>query len=89
MPAHITLGMNAAGAQLAIADDGPGLSGADAAHAFDPFYRAEDSRARSSGGTGLGLAIVRSVIEAHGGTITIASAPGEGAAFTIWVPYDH
>ena len=57
--------------------------------AFDRFYRSEGSRARTSGSTGLGLAIVRSVIEAHGGTITLASAPGEGAAFTIWLPYDQ
>jgi two-component system, OmpR family, sensor kinase len=89
VPAHITLGIHGAGAQLVIADNGPGLGEADAAHAFDRFYRSEHSRARTSGGTGLGLAIVRSVIEAHGGTITIASAPGEGAAFTIWLPFDH
>jgi two-component system OmpR family sensor kinase len=87
--AHVTLGADGRGAQLVIADDGPGLTESDAAHAFDRFYRSEESRARSSGGTGLGLAIVRSVIEAHGGTISLASASGEGAAFTIWLPYDH
>jgi signal transduction histidine kinase len=72
-----------------IADDGPGLPEPDTARAFDPFYRSEESRARSSGGTGLGLAIVRSVVEAHGGTITLGSAPGEGAAFTIWLPFNQ
>jgi two-component system OmpR family sensor kinase len=87
--AHVTLGADGRGAQLVISDDGPGLTESDAAHAFDRFYRSEESRARSSGGTGLGLAIVRSVIEAHGGTISLASASGEGAAFTIWLPYDH
>jgi signal transduction histidine kinase len=66
----------------------PGFTEPDAARAFDPFYRSEDSRARSSGGTGLGLAIVGSVIDAHGGTITLTSTPSEGAAFTIWLPVD-
>jgi two-component system OmpR family sensor kinase len=89
VPAHVTLGIDGAGIQLVIADDGPGLSAADAAHVFDRFYRSEDSRARSSGGTGLGLAIVRSVIEAHGGTISLATAPDEGAAFTIWLPFEQ
>jgi two-component system OmpR family sensor kinase len=89
VPAHIWLGVDRTGAQLVIADDGPGLSEPDATHAFDRFYRSEESRARSSGGTGLGLAIVRSVIEAHGGTITLASAPGEGAVFSIWLPSDR
>jgi two-component system OmpR family sensor kinase len=86
VPAYITLRLDHAGAQVVIADDGPGFTEPDTARAFDPFYRSEDSRARSSGGTGLGLAIVRSVIDAHGGTITLASTPGEGAAFTIWLP---
>lgn len=89
VPAHISLVIHGAGAQLVIADEGLGLSEADAAHAFDRFYRSEDSRARTSGGTGLGLAIVRSVIEAHCGTITLATAPGEGAAFTVWLPFDQ
>jgi two-component system, OmpR family, sensor kinase len=73
-------------AVLTIADEGPGLAAADAAHAFDRFYRAEESRARASAGSGLGLAIVRSVIEAHHGTVTLETAPGAGATFTIRLP---
>jgi len=87
--AHITLCIDGAGAKLVIADDGPGLTEQDATRAFDRFYRSEDSRARSSGGTGLGLAIVHSVVEAHDGTITLASAPGEGVSFTIWLPVEQ
>jgi two-component system, OmpR family, sensor kinase len=87
--AHITLEVDGARTKLVVADEGPGLAAQGAERAFDRFYRSEDSRARSSGGTGLGLAIVRSVIEAHGGTITLASAPGAGAAFTIWLPCDR
>jgi two-component system OmpR family sensor kinase len=88
VPAHITLRLAGDRAQLVIADEGPGLAEPDTAHAFDPFYRSEDSRARSSGGTGLGLAIARSVVEAHGGEITLASTPGKGAALTIWLPLE-
>ncbi len=86
--AHVTLADDGLRTMLVIADEGPGLAEPDAAAAFDPFYRSEDSRARSSGGTGLGLAIVRSVIEAHGGTITLASAPSNGVTLTIWLPVD-
>jgi two-component system OmpR family sensor kinase len=85
-PAHVRLGAAAGHAELVISDEGPGLSDVDATHAFDRFYRSEESRARNSGGTGLGLAIVRSIIEAHGGTISLASAPGGGATFTILLP---
>jgi len=86
--AHITLAVDGAHAKLMIADAGPGLTEGDAARAFDRFYRSEDSRARTGGGTGLGLAIARSVVEAHGGEITLASAPGQGAAFTIRLQRD-
>ena len=73
-------------AVLTIADDGPGLSDDDAARVFDRFFRPEGSRSRTSGGSGLGLAIVRSVVEAHGGSVDLETAPGAGAAFTIRLP---
>ena len=56
-----------------------------AAHVFDRFYRGgmpEDG----DDGLGLGLAIVRAIVEAHGGTVTVKSALGEGAQFTIFLP---
>ena len=86
--AHVTLEVDDARTRLVISDEGPGLSEEDAARAFDRFYRSEGSRARSSGGTGLGLAIVQSLIEAHGGTITLTSAPGRGVALTIRLPVE-
>ncbi|MBN1094136.1 HAMP domain-containing histidine kinase [Blastococcus sp. TML/M2B] len=72
---------------LRVADEGPGMADADAARAFERFYRADTSRTRNggaeAGGTGLGLAIVSSLVQAHGGTIELATAPGRGAAFTV------
>ena len=52
---------------ITVADQGPGMSAADATHAFDRFYRADVARSRDSGGSGLGLAIGKAIVEAHGG----------------------
>jgi two-component system OmpR family sensor kinase len=62
---------------LVVRDDGPGMDEAQLAQAFDRFWRADPGRG-PSGGTGLGLAIVRSIALAHGGTVSLDSAPGEG-----------
>jgi signal transduction histidine kinase len=48
------------------------------ARVFDPFYRADKSRARASGGAGLGLTLCRRIAQLHGGTLDIASEPGKG-----------
>jgi signal transduction histidine kinase len=77
---------------LRVADEGPGMDPADAARAFERFYRADASRTRGedstakAGGTGLGLAIVSSLVAAHGGSVELRTAPGEGAAFTLRLP---
>ena len=73
-------------ASLAVADDGPGLAPDAAAKVFEPFYRADESRARETGGAGLGLAIVAAIVEAHGGEVRLDTAPGAGAAFTVSLP---
>jgi signal transduction histidine kinase len=67
-----------------VSDDGPGIAPADQERIFERFYRAPGSR--SGEGTGLGLAIARWIVEEHQGTITLRSVPGEGAAFTVWLP---
>ena len=72
---------------LAVKDDGPGFGDADPKLLFDRFYRADASRSRGTGGTGLGLAIVKSVVEAHDGTIEVASTPGEGTVFKLRFPF--
>ena len=79
---------------LEVADRGPGMAEEDAAHVFERFYRADSSRARSSGGTGLGLSIAAALVTAQRGTLTVTTAPGEGATFALRVPlvppaYDH
>jgi two-component system OmpR family sensor kinase len=68
---------------LRVADDGPGMAEADAERVFERFYRADTSRTREAGGTGLGLAIVASLVSAHGGTVDLRTAPGEGAVFSV------
>lgn len=68
---------------LAVADDGPGLSPEHAATVFDRFTRGDASRSRHAGGAGLGLAIARSIVEAHGGTLELITAPGAGCTFAI------
>jgi two-component system OmpR family sensor kinase len=85
-PVRVGVGTVGAEAVLVIEDSGPGLSTEEAARAFDRFYRADASRARTTGGAGLGLAIVRSIVTAHGGRVEIHSAPGQGAAFRILLP---
>ncbi|WP_246063223.1 sensor histidine kinase [Blastococcus colisei] len=77
---------------LRVADEGPGLHPADAARAFERFFRADASRARGedgvakAGGTGLGLAIVSSLVAAHGGSVDLATGTGQGATFTVRLP---
>ncbi|MFD5828850.1 sensor histidine kinase, partial [Lentzea sp. NPDC060358] len=72
-------------AVVRVSDTGPGIPQADQARIFDRFYRVDDSRTRQRGGSGLGLAVVRSLVEAHGGSIGLASRPGE-TVFTIRLP---
>jgi signal transduction histidine kinase len=72
--------------QIRIEDSGAGIASEDLPHIFDWFYRSVGTRLSQRQGSGLGLAIVRNVIEAHGGTVTIASALGAGTVVTMELP---
>lgn len=76
-------------AVLTVEDTGNGIAPEELPHVFERFWRAEKSRSRHTGGSGLGLSIVRHFVEAHGGTITADSEPGNGAVFTIRLPLDR
>jgi two-component system, chemotaxis family, CheB/CheR fusion protein len=75
-------------AELEVRDDGPGIDPAAQAGLFTRFYQAgrEAASASARQGLGLGLYIAREIVEAHGGHISVASAPGQGAAFTVRLP---
>src|SRR5215469_2718234 len=71
---------------LEVDDHGPGLSKEQADRVFERFYRADQARRRKTGGAGLGLAIVKALVDAHGGTTGVETAPGDGATFWITLP---
>ncbi len=72
--------------ELAVADNGPGISPDDLPHLFERFYRGDRARTRASGGSGLGLAIAKQWVEAHGGRIWAENLPEGGARFTVRLP---
>jgi len=71
---------------LEVRDNGIGMSPRTSRRIFHRFYQADQTLARSAGGCGLGLSIVRFIVDAHGGSIDVASRPGEGSTFTVTLP---
>ncbi len=69
-----------------VRDHGIGIDPGDLPRLFTPFFRSDRSRARGTGGIGLGLALAKRIVEAHGGTIAVQSAPGEGTVVRVTVP---
>lgn len=73
-------------AGFTIRDNGMGIPKEELPFIFERFYRADKSRNRATGGSGIGLTIVKSIIQAHGGQITVESTLGEGSMFTVTLP---
>ena len=71
---------------LTITDEGTGIETADVEQVFGRFYRGENARRLHVPGTGLGLTIVRSIVEAHGGVVSLESTLGEGTSVCVLLP---
>ncbi|HVM33054.1 MAG TPA: HAMP domain-containing sensor histidine kinase [bacterium] len=84
--ARLTLSDSPEGAKVEVKDFGLGIPEADREKVFEPFYRVDPSRAKQTGGYGLGLSLCREIMKAHGGTISLASAPGQGTTVTLIFP---
>ncbi|MBO8202837.1 sensor histidine kinase [Streptomyces smyrnaeus] len=72
--------------EIAVTDQGIGISDRDKERIFERFYRVDPARSRATGGTGLGLSIVKHVAASHGGEVTVWSAEGQGSTFTLRLP---
>jgi signal transduction histidine kinase len=82
----VTLTDVSEGAVLEVRDSGPGILATELPHVFERFFRGTNVGEARASGSGLGLAIARSIVEMHGGQIEVASAIGEGSAFTVRLP---
>jgi two-component system OmpR family sensor kinase len=86
VPVHLRALVEGDRAVVEVRDEGPGMAPEVAERVFERFYRADPSRSRHSGGSGLGLAIVEATVAAHGGEVTVTTAPGEGTTFRAVLP---
>ncbi len=75
-------------AKISVIDNGSGISREHLNRLFDRFYRVDTSRDRAAGGSGLGLSIVKWIVEAHYGTIQVASELGKGTRFDVFFPLE-
>lgn len=85
-PIIVTAHGSEASAEIAVVDQGIGMSEAEMASAFEMFSRVDRPEVKDAGGTGLGLHITRSLVEAHGGQIWIENQPGGGTRFAFTLP---
>jgi two-component system phosphate regulon sensor histidine kinase PhoR len=83
---ELRIGRTGAGLTVEVSDNGPGIPYEDQEHIFERFYRVHKHRSRDTGGTGLGLSIVKNIVQAHGGTVSVESVPGQGSKFLVVLP---
>ena len=85
---HVSFELRSHGGRVGVSvrDTGPGIAPEHRERIFDRFYRIDQSRSRALGGAGLGLAIARLLATLQDGSISLESVPGEGSAFTLWLP---
>jgi two-component system, OmpR family, phosphate regulon sensor histidine kinase PhoR len=72
--------------RITFSDNGPGIPPDDRVHIFERFYRVAKDRSRAAGGTGLGLSIVKHIVQAHGGSVSLADTAESGATFIVVLP---
>ena len=80
----LTLQQHPDAVTVTVTDQGPGMDEATQARIFDQFYQGDTSH--KTEGNGLGLAMVKKIVALHGGRVTVDSRPGQGSAFTVWLP---
>jgi signal transduction histidine kinase len=85
-PVEVRCTIEGDGVELTVRDHGPGLPRGEERRIFRPFYRINDGFRVDQPGHGLGLAMVRSLVEAHGGRVSVKSKMGEGCVFRAWFP---
>jgi signal transduction histidine kinase len=83
---EVTAQAEGAEVEIAVTDDGPGIPESQLEHIFERFVRGDAGLTQRVGGTGLGLAISKSLVELHGGTMAVRSAPGAGSTFSFRLP---
>ncbi|MCW2603604.1 MAG: sensor hybrid histidine kinase [Pseudonocardiales bacterium] len=84
---HVKAALADDGATLTVEDSGDGMDAADTERIFERFTQLDTGANRAGAGAGLGLAIVRGIVEAHSGTVTVTSAPGQGSTFEVRLPH--
>lgn len=85
-PVDVSVKQVEARVHIEIRDKGRGIPLTDLSNIFEPFYRVDEDRSRSTGGTGLGLSIVKTLVEGMEGTLKVQSKLGEGSVFTVSLP---
>lgn len=75
--------------KLTVADSGIGIDPKYHQQIFERFHRVQGGKARTHEGSGIGLALVKELVMLHGGTIAVASEPGQGSTFTVEIPYHN